>query len=150
MFIFSQYNLFFVHFRLNRYSLLIIIIISFIWYYCYLLLYVLLFDLLFIIPIVLENDYKTFIFNFSLYILVLFSSLLCLHSFYVSLLLTLYILIVYRTSIIRLVSALANSRSFLLSFLLVEGHNIQDRKQKTSNQIHHQAKSLNRTTTILQ
>lgn len=50
--------------------------------------------------------------------------LFCLVLCYVPFLLTLYILIVYRTSIIRLVSALANSRSFLLSFLLVEGHNI--------------------------
>lgn len=146
MFIFSQYNLF----RLNRYSLLIIIIISFIWYYCYLLLYVLLFDLLFYYhsPFVLENDYKTFNFNFSLYILVLFSSLLCLHSFYISPLLTLYILIVYRTSIIRLVSALANSRSFLLSFLLgqrVTTFRIENKKLEIQFII-----SLNRTTTILQ
>lgn len=150
MFIFSQYNLF----RLNRYSLLINIIINFIWYYCYLLLYVLLFDLLFYYhsPFALENDYKTFNFNFSLYILVLFSSvsLLCLHSFYVSLLLTLYILIVYRTSIIRLVSALANSRSFLLSFLLgqrVTTFRIENKKLEIKFII---IKSLNRTTTILQ
>lgn len=52
-------------------------------------------------------------------------------TFILFLLLTLYILIFYRTSIIRLVSALANSRFFLLSFLLGSQH--VGSKTKTEN-----------------